>query len=66
MRTNILLDDELVQKAMAITGLKTKKDVVEKALREYVDTHTRKDLSELRGTIEFADGYDYRAMREGL
>lgn len=65
MRTNIVIDDTLMQKAMEVSGLKTKKEVVEKAITEYVERRTRKDLKELRGKIRFADNYDYRAMREG-
>ncbi|MDD4238633.1 MAG: type II toxin-antitoxin system VapB family antitoxin [Desulfotomaculaceae bacterium] len=63
MRTNIVIDDTLMQKAMKISGLKTKREVVEKAIIEFVANRTRKDLKELRGKIEFADDYDYRSMR---
>lgn len=64
MRTNIVIDDDLMQRAMQVTGIKTKKEVVEKALTELVDRRTRKDLKDLRGKIQFADDYDYKAMRE--
>lgn len=36
MRTNIELDDQLVEEALAISHLKTKKDVVHEALKNYV------------------------------
>jgi len=65
MRTNIIIDDELMQKAIIISGLKTKKDVVEKALQEFVASHSQKNLSDLRGEIEFANDYDYKSLREG-
>ena len=65
IRTNIVIDDALMKKAMEVSGLKTKKEVVEKAIIEFVERHTRKDLNELRGKIQFADNYDYKAMREG-
>ena len=65
MRTNVYIDDEIMQRAMKISGLKTKKDVIERALAEFVCVHSRKDLSDLRGNIKFADGYDYKATREG-
>lgn len=65
MRTNIVIDNALMQKAMDISGLKTKKEVVERAMIEFVASHSRKDLKDLRGKIQFADGYDYKAMREG-
>ena len=65
MRTNIEIDDSLMQKAMDISGLKTKKEVVERAMIEFVANRSRKDLKDLRGKIQFADDYDYKAMRGG-
>jgi Transcription regulator of the Arc/MetJ class len=65
VRTNIVLDDNLMKAAMEASGLKTKKEVVEKALIEFVERHTRKNLKDLMGKIQFADGYDYKALREG-
>jgi len=65
MRTNIVIDGELMEKAMEISTKKTKKEVVNLALQEYVENHSRKDLLDLFGKIEFADGYDYKALREG-
>ncbi len=65
MRTNIVIDNKLMQEAMRVSGLTTKKDVVDRALLEFVERRTRKDLAEIRGKIQFADGYDYKAMREG-
>ncbi|MEW5954299.1 MAG: type II toxin-antitoxin system VapB family antitoxin [Bacillota bacterium] len=65
MRTNIVIDDKLMEQAMLVSGLTTKKEVVDRALVEFVQRHTRKDLKELQGKIEFADNYDYKAMRKG-
>lgn len=64
MRTNIELDDELVEEAQRLTGIGTKKDVVHEALRFLVQSRKRKSLRDLRGKIEFAPGYDYKALRE--
>ncbi len=64
MRTNIVLDEELVREALRYSKARTKKDLVHEALREYVENRRRKDLRELRGKIEFAEGYDYKALRE--
>ena len=64
MRTNILLDDNLVKEAFSFAkGVNTKKSLVDLALREFIETHRRKDLRELRGKIEFSDNYDYKALR---
>jgi len=63
MRTNIVLDDELLSEAIRVTGIKTKKEVVHEALRLLVATKTRKSLLDLAGKIELAPGYDYKALR---
>jgi len=64
VRTNIVIDDKLMEQAMRLSGLSTKKEVVERALREFVERHSRKDLLELRGKILFDSNYDYKAKRE--
>ena len=64
MRTNIELDSELVAEAQKLSGIETKKGVVHEALRFFVETKRRKHLSDLRGRIELAPGYDYKALRE--
>jgi Arc/MetJ family transcription regulator len=65
MRTNIVLDDELVAEASRVTGIRTKKDLVHEALRVLITTRRRKSLLDLRGKIQFASGYDHKALREG-
>ncbi|MCL2839151.1 MAG: type II toxin-antitoxin system VapB family antitoxin [Defluviitaleaceae bacterium] len=65
MRTNIVIDDDLMEKALEVSGCKTKKDVVELALRELIIANSRMDLSDLKGKITFAEGYDYKTLREG-
>lgn len=64
MRTNIDLDEDLVQAAQRLSGIETKKGVVHEALRFYVETRGRKNLLDLRGKIRFAPGYDYKSLRE--
>ncbi len=64
MRTNIVLDDELVKEAQALTGLRTKKDVVQLALNELVRSRRKKDLAALAGRIRFAKDFDHKALRE--
>lgn len=64
MRTNVAIDDELMNEAIRLSGLKTKKDVIAFALHELVETRKRRNLLELEGKIMFRDGYDYKAMRE--
>ena len=65
MRTNIELDDDTVREAMELTGASTKRAVVALALDELVRRYQRQSLSELKGQVAFADGYDYKALRVG-
>ncbi|HEV7515927.1 MAG TPA: type II toxin-antitoxin system VapB family antitoxin [Thermoanaerobaculia bacterium] len=63
MRTNIVLDEDLVAEASRLSGIKTKKDLVHEALRVFIATKKRKNLLDLAGKIELAPGYDYKALR---
>lgn len=64
MRTNIVLDDNLVTEAFKYaTDIHTKKELVEVALKEFVKNRKLKDIRDLRGKIEFSEGYDYKSMR---
>lgn len=65
MSIHISIDDELLRKAMEVSGSQTEKAVVEQAMREYVGNRTRKDLRDLLAQPLFADGYDYAAHRKG-
>ena len=64
MRTNIEIDEKTMEQAFSVSGFKTKKEIVGQALKEFVRNRTRKDLTDLRGKIRFADSYDYKALRE--
>ena len=64
MRTNVSIDDSLIQEAMNLSQIKTKKDVIDHALRELVRMYKQKDLRDLRGQVQFYDDYDYKALRD--
>ncbi|MEA3468946.1 MAG: type II toxin-antitoxin system VapB family antitoxin [Thermodesulfobacteriota bacterium] len=64
MRTNVVLDDDLINEAIKLTGVKTKKDVISFALQELVTARKRRNLLDLEGKIAFRDDYDHKAMRE--
>lgn len=66
MRTNIVLDDDLVEEAMRLTQARTKKDVVDRALRELVARHRQRVLRDLVGRDLIDPGYDVRAVRAGM
>lgn len=66
MRTNIELDDELVQKLLVTTGIKTKRELIDQALRQMERREALLKVQSLRGI--FKDGgwdedYDYREAR---
>lgn len=65
MRTNIVIDENLIKEALKISGLKTKKEVVNLALKEFVENRRRKNLMEIKGKIQFDENYDYKKIREG-
>ncbi len=64
MRTNIVLDDVLVEEAMILSGARTKRELISNALREFVTTRKRLNLLDLDGKIKFSKDYDYKRLRE--
>ncbi|MGH8611412.1 MAG: type II toxin-antitoxin system VapB family antitoxin [Gammaproteobacteria bacterium] len=65
MRTNIMLDDELVKKAFQYADVKTKRELIDLALRAFVESRQRRDVRELRGKIKLRPGYDHKKRRAG-
>ena len=64
MRTNVALNDELVQEAFALTGARTKKELLHLALQELVRVRRKQDLTELAGRVRLRDDFDHKAMRD--
>jgi Arc/MetJ family transcription regulator len=65
MRTNIVLDDKLVKEAMKLTSARSKRELVDLALRELVASRKRPDLRDLFGSDLITEDYDYKAARAG-
>ena len=65
MRTNIVLDDQLINEAFSLSDIKTKRELVFQALKEFVEHRKRLDLRELKGVGGFKSDYDYKALRSG-
>ena len=66
MRTNIVLDDGLVDEAMRLTGVQTKKAVVHLALEELVRARRRRRILRLKGKLEWEGDLDeMRRVRSG-
>lgn len=58
MRTNIVIDNSLMQQAMKVTGLSTKKAVVEEGLRMLIKVKGQEGLHRLRGKVEWEGDLD--------
>ena len=61
MRTNIVIDDALMAKAMRATGLRTKREVVELGLKTLIQLREQGDIRRLRGRLDWSG--DLEAMR---
>ena len=61
MPTNIVVDETLVAEAMDLTGIKTKRQVVDAALRTFVRLRRQRDILDLEGAIPWEG--DLNAMR---
>lgn len=63
MRTNVVIDDELLAEAMRCTGLTTKKAVIDEALHMLVRLRRQTQVRQLRGKLKWEG--DLAALREG-
>jgi Arc/MetJ family transcription regulator len=63
MRTNVVIEDQLIARAMESTGLKTKKAVIEEALRTLIRLKSQERARDLRGKLHWEGNLD--EMREG-
>jgi len=64
MRANIVIDEQLMQEALQYSNLKTKKDIINLALKEFVENAKKLSLLDLKGKISFEENYDYKNLRE--
>lgn len=58
MRTNVVLNDELINKAITTGGYKTKKAAIEAGLRLLVQMNSQKRISSLRGKVKWEGNLD--------
>ena len=63
MATNLSIDPDLLERALDVSGERTKKAAVTKALQEFIARRRQKRLLELIGKLEWDDSYDYKAER---
>jgi Arc/MetJ family transcription regulator len=63
MATNLAIDPELLEQALALGGKRTKRATVEEALTEYIQRRLRQKAVEHFGTFDFDPDYDYKRAR---
>lgn len=63
MATNLNIPDTLMAEALRIGGLKTKRDTVIEALKEFVAYRRRVEVLKYKGKFDFDPTYDYKAER---
>jgi len=64
MATNLDIDNKLIQEATELSGLKTKKQAVTLALKEFIQRHKQAGIIKLFGKIDFDPTYDYKKHRD--
>ncbi|MGB8363612.1 MAG: type II toxin-antitoxin system VapB family antitoxin [Rhizomicrobium sp.] len=63
MATNLAIDPDLIKRALAVSGERTKKAAVTKALQEFIARRKQKRLLELMGKLEWDESFDYKKER---
>ena len=63
MATNLSLDPKLIERAVEVSGERTKKAAVTRALEEFIARRGQKRLIDLMGKLEWDASYDYKAQR---
>jgi len=61
--TNLSIDARLLDDALKIGGLKTKKDTVNLALEEFIKRRKQTEIISLFGMVEYNEDYDYKRAR---
>ncbi len=65
-RTNVVLDENIVQEALKLSNIKTKRKLIDTAIREFIAKHKQEnkpDIHDLLGIGGIDIDYDYKALR---
>ena len=54
MRTNVVIDDDLMESALMVSGLKTKKAAIEEGLKLLVQVKSQKKIKQFRGKLKWS------------
>jgi len=63
MATNLSIDPELLDRALAVSGERTKKAAVTRALQEFIARREQKGLLDLMSSLEWCEDFDYKSER---
>lgn len=63
MATNLSLDPQLIERALEVSGERTKEAAVTRALEEFIARRGQKHLVKLMGKLEWDTSFDYKAER---
>lgn len=63
MATNLALNPDLVERALKVSGEKTKKAAVTLALEEFIARRSQRRLMDLMGKLEWDESFDYKSER---
>ena len=66
MRTNIVLDERLIEEAMRLSKVRTKREAVDLALRDFVARRKQRNVLDLIGQDVIAPDYDVRKVRRAM
>ncbi len=58
MRTNVVINDALMESALKVSGLRTKKDVIEEGLKLLVQMQSQKEIRNFRGKLKWSGNLD--------
>ena len=64
MASNLAIDDKLLNKALRVSALKTKREAVTLALQEFIERREQKKILNKLGTIQFRKDWDYKKDRK--
>ena len=63
MATNLAINESLLNKALELSGFRSKKDTVNAALEEFIRRRKAEDVINLFGTVEYENDYNFKKMR---
>ena len=63
MATNLAIDPDLLERAVEVSGERTKKAVVTRALQEFIARREQRRVAELMGKLDWDASFDYKAER---